>query len=110
MKTINLDISLCDQMCVALPVGKYLDYSLLEFDATQFGTHRPVTKMHSATYQEKIILNTKIFSLPHLTEYITVHVQVLYLSSKTHKPALVPIQPTIQWTLKFFPRVPLTSV
>ena len=110
MKTINLDISMCDEMCVALPVGKYLDYSLLEFDAMQFGKHRPFTKTHSATYQETIILNTKIFSLPQLTEYITVHVQVLYLSSETHKPALVPIQPTIQWILKFFPRVPLTSV
>ena len=39
MKTINLDISMCHKMCLVLPVGKYQDYSLLEFDAMPFGKH-----------------------------------------------------------------------
>jgi len=73
-----------------------MQYSLVNTDL--------FTKMHSATYQETIILNTKIFSLPQLTEYIMVHVQAVFLSSKMRKPALVPAQPTIQWIMKFFPR------
>ena len=46
-----------------------------------------LTKMHSATYQETIILNTKIFSVPQLTEYIMVMCKWLFSPPKhTNQP------------------------